>query len=202
MVSSVQPLSRVWLFATSWTATHQASLSITNTRSLPKLMSIESVMPSSVVPFSSRLQSFPASGFFQMSQLLVSGGQRIGALASASVLAVNVQNSFPLGWTGWISLQSKGLVKSLLQHRSSKAPILHCSAFFIVQLSHPYMTLCSLILITVGLIPEMQQQALQSPPRTGRPTPAPHRVGRGHACPVFRCPALDRNAVLLKADER
>ena len=64
---------------------------------------------SSVVPFSSCLWSFPASGSFPMSQLFTSGGQSIGASASASVLPVNIQNWFPLGWTGWISLQSKGL---------------------------------------------------------------------------------------------
>ena len=64
---------------------------------------------SSVVPFSSCPQSFPASGSFPMSQLFASGGQSIGASASASVLPMNIQNWFPLGWTGWISLQSKGL---------------------------------------------------------------------------------------------
>jgi len=63
---------------------------------------------SSVVPFSSCLQSLPASGSFPMSQLFASGGQRIGVLASASVLAMNIQDWFPLGWTCWISLQSKG----------------------------------------------------------------------------------------------
>ena len=74
---------------------------------------IESVMPStissSVVPFSSRLQSFPASGSFQMSQFFASGGQSIGVSPSQSVLLVNIQNWSLLGWTGWISLQSKGL---------------------------------------------------------------------------------------------
>ena len=64
---------------------------------------------SSVVPFSSLLQSFPVSGSFQMSQFLASGGQGIGISASASVLPMNIQDWFPLGWTGWISLQSKGL---------------------------------------------------------------------------------------------
>ena len=64
---------------------------------------------SSVIPFSSCLQSFPTSGFFQMSQLFASGGQNIGVLASTSVLPMNTQDWFPLGWIGWISLQSKGL---------------------------------------------------------------------------------------------
>ena len=64
---------------------------------------------SSVIPFSSHLQSFPASGSFPMSQFFASGGQSIGVSASASVLPMNIQDWFPLGWTGWISLQSKGL---------------------------------------------------------------------------------------------
>ena len=94
---------------------------------------------SSALLFSSCLQSFPASGSFPMSQFFTSGGQSIGVSALASVLPMNIQDWFPLEWIGWISLQSKGL-KSLLQHHSSKASILWCSAFFIVQLSHPYMT--------------------------------------------------------------
>ena len=72
---------------------------------------------STVVPFSSCLQSFPAPGTFQMSQFFTLGGQSIGVSASASVLPMNIQDWFPLGWTGWISLLSKGL-KSLLQHHS------------------------------------------------------------------------------------
>ena len=94
---------------------------------------------SSVVPFSSHLLSFPASGSFLMCQLFTSGGQSIGVSASASVLPMNIQDWFPLGWTGWISLQSKGL-KSLLQHHSSKASILRRSVFFTAQLSQSYMT--------------------------------------------------------------
>ena len=69
-------------------------------------------IPSSVVPFSSCLQSFPASRSFQMSQFFASGGQSIGVTASASVLPLNIQDWFPLGWTGWISLQSKGLSRA------------------------------------------------------------------------------------------
>ena len=103
---------------------------------------------SSVIPFSSCLQSFPASWSFPMSQLFASGGQRIGVSASTSVLPMNIQDWFPLGRTGWISLQSKGLSKSLLQYHSSKIPILRCSAFFIVQLSHPYMTTGKTIVLT------------------------------------------------------
>ena len=113
LLSSVQSLSCVWLFATPWTTALRASLSITNSRSLLKPMSIESVMPSSHLilccPFSSCPQSLPASGSFQMSQLFTWGGQSTGVSASASVLPVNTQDWSPLGWTGWISLQSKGL---------------------------------------------------------------------------------------------
>ena len=102
---------------------------------------------SSVVPFSSRLQSFPPSGFFPMSQFFTSGGQSNGVSASASVLPMNIQDLFPLEWTVWISLLSKTL-KSLLQHHSSKASVLWHSAFFIVQLSHPYMTTWKTIALT------------------------------------------------------
>ena len=104
---------------------------------------------SSVVPFSSPLQSFPASGSFPVSQLFASGGQSIGVPASASILPMNTQDWSPLGWTGYISLQSKGL-KSLLQHHSSKTSILLCSAFFIVQLSHPYMINGKIVALTRG----------------------------------------------------
>ena len=94
----------------------------------------------SVVPFSSRLQSFPASGSFQMSQFFTSNGQITGDSVSASILSMNIQGWFPLGLTGLISLQSKGTLKRLLQHHSLKASILRPSSFFMVQLSHPYMT--------------------------------------------------------------
>ena len=109
---SVQLLSCVWLFATPWTTAHQVSLSITSSWSLLKLMSIESVMTSNhliLVPFclSFSSQSFPASGSFPMSQFFTSGGQSTGVSASTSVLPMNIQDWFPLGWTGWISLQSR-----------------------------------------------------------------------------------------------
>ena len=92
---------------------------------------------SSVVPFSSCPQSLLASESFPMSQLFAWGGQSIWISASASVLPKKSQGWSPSEWTGWISLQSKGL-KSLLQHHSSKASVLRCSAFFTVQLLHPY----------------------------------------------------------------
>ena len=103
---------------------------------------------SSVVPFSFCLQSFSASGSFPVSQFFPSGGQSIGASASASVLAMDIQDWFPLGWTGWISLQFQGTLKNLLQQHSSKAPILWHSAFFIAWLSHPYMTTGKTIALT------------------------------------------------------
>ena len=96
LLSSVQSLSRVWLFATPWTIALQASLSITNSWSLFKLMSIESVghptISSSVVPFSSCLQSFPTSGSFPMNQFFASGGQRVGISASASGVPMYIQD--------------------------------------------------------------------------------------------------------------
>ena len=106
--------------ATPWTAAHQASLSIISSFSLTKLMSIESVMPSnhsfSVVPFSFHLQCFPASGSVPMSQYFASGGQSTEVSASASVLPTNIKDWFPLGWTGLIFLQSKGLSRVFSNH--------------------------------------------------------------------------------------
>ena len=108
---SVQWFSHVQFFVTPWTAARQAFLSITNSPSLLKFMSIESVMPSnyssSAVPSSSCLQSFSASGSFSTSQFFPSGGQSSRVSALASVLPVNIQDWFPLGLTGLISLQSK-----------------------------------------------------------------------------------------------
>ena len=95
---------------------------------------------SSVIPFSSHLQSFPASGSFQMSQFFASGDQSTGASASASVFPMNIQDWFPLGVTGWIFLLSKRLSR-FLQYHSSKASILWHSALYTVQLTHPYMTM-------------------------------------------------------------
>ena len=83
---------------------------------------------------------FPSIRDFSVGQFFISGGQSIGVSASTSVIPMNIQELFPLGWTGLISLESKGLSR-VLQHHSSKSSILWCSAFFIVQLSHPYMTI-------------------------------------------------------------
>ena len=96
------------------------------------------MISSSIIPFSSHFQSFPASRSFQMSQFFTSGSQSIGVSASASVLPMNIQCQFPLGLTDLLAVQ--GTLKSLLQHHSSKVSVLWHSAFFIVQLTHPYMT--------------------------------------------------------------
>ena len=94
---------------------------------------------SSVIPLSSHLQSFPASGSFLMSQFFTSGGQSIRASASTSVLPINIQDWFPLGWTGLISLQSKGLSRVFSNNTVQKHQFLALS-LFMVQLSHPYTT--------------------------------------------------------------
>ena len=108
-ISSVQSLSCVWLSMIPWTAACQAFLSITNSQSLLKLMSIESVMPSNHLilcyPLLLPPSIIPSIRVFSMSQFFASCGQSIGVSASASVLPMNI----PLGWTGWISLLSKGL---------------------------------------------------------------------------------------------
>ena len=120
-------------FKTPWTEVLQASLSITNSQSLVRLMSIELVLPFNHLilycPLLLCPQSFPASGSFQMSQLFTSGGQNTGVSASKSVLSMNTQDWSPLGWTGWISLQSKGLSRVFSNITVQK------HQFFIIQLS-------------------------------------------------------------------
>ena len=109
----VQLLRCVWLFVILWTTTCHVSLSFTISRRLFKFVSIEAVMLSNHLilchPLLLFLQSFPASRSFPMNSLFTSGDQSIGALVSASVLPMNIQVWFPLGWNGWISLQSKRL---------------------------------------------------------------------------------------------
>ena len=126
------------------TAARQASLSITNSRSLPKLMYSELVMPSNPLTLCCHLfllpSIFPSIRVFQINQLFSSGDQSIGVSASASVLSMNTQDWSPLGWTGWNSFQSKGLSRVFSNTTVQKHLFFWCSAFFIVQLSHPYMT--------------------------------------------------------------
>ena len=111
----IQRMRQFRLFLTPWTAARQARLPCpspppgTCSNSCPLNWWCHPAISSSVIPFSSRLQSFPASGSFPVSQFLVSGGQSTGASASASALPKNIQDWFPLGFTGWISLQSKEL---------------------------------------------------------------------------------------------
>ena len=146
--SSVQSLSPVQLFATPWTSPHQIFLSITNSWSLLKLMSIKLVMPSNHLilccPLLLLPSIFPSIGSFLMSQCFSSGGQSTGVSVSASVLPKNIQDWFPLlikPWTARFDLFAvQGTLKSLFPHHSSKASILWHSAFFMVQLSHPHMT--------------------------------------------------------------
>ena len=126
VVLVVQSLSHVQLFVTSWTAAHQASLSFTVSWSLlnscPLSWWCHPTISSSVALFSLHPQSFPASGFFPMSQYFASGGQSIVASASASIFPVNIQGWFPLGLTGSVSLQSKGL--SRVFSSTTKASVL------------------------------------------------------------------------------
>ena len=143
----VQSLSHVQIFATQQTAAHQAFLSFTipriSSNSCPLNRWCHPTMSSSVIPFSSCLQSFPSSGSFPVSHLFVSGGQSIEATALASVLLMNIQGWFPL-LTGLISLLSRGLKES------SPAPHLKASIFWhSVQLSHPYTTTGKTIALTI-----------------------------------------------------
>ena len=127
-LSSVQSLSRVRLFATPWTTACQASLSIYSD-SCPSSRWCHPAISSSVVPFSSCPQSLPASGSFPTSQLFAWGGQSSGVSALASVLPMNTQDWSPSEWTGWISLQSKGLSRVFSNTTVQKHP------FFGAQLS-------------------------------------------------------------------
>ena len=146
----MQPLSHVQLFATPWTTACQAFLAITDSQNLLKLMSNDLVMPSNhlILCHPLLLPSILPSIRVISSQFFTSGGQSIGVSASASVFPLNSQNLFPFGLTGLISFQSKG-PSSLLQHHSLKASVLWCSAFFMVQLSHSFMTTRKTIALTI-----------------------------------------------------
>ena len=120
--SSVQLLSQVQIFATPWLQHARPPCTSPTPRacsnSCPSSQWCHPTISSSIIPFSSCLQSFPASRSFPMSQLFTSGGQSIGVSASTSVLLRNTQDWFPLGWTGWISLQPKGLSRIFSRGRS------------------------------------------------------------------------------------
>ena len=142
--SSVQLLSLVWLFLIPWTAAHQASLSITNSRNLLKLTSTESVMPSSRLilcrPLLFPQSVFPSIRVFSNESVLCIRWSKYWSF-SFSISPSNEYSgliSFRMDWLNILAVQ--GTHKSLLQHHSSKASILQCSAFSVVHLSHPYMT--------------------------------------------------------------
>ena len=150
--SSVQSLSRVWLFVTPRTAARQASLSITNSRSLLKFTSIESVMPSNHLilchPLLLLPSVFPSIRVFSNESNLCMRWPKYWSF-SFSISASNDYSgliSFRMDYLGLLAVQ--GILKSLLQHHSSKASILRCSAFVTVQLSHPYLTTGKTIALT------------------------------------------------------
>ena len=132
-------LSHVWLFAIPWTEASQGSLSIKNSRGLPKLVSIESVMPSNFFfcrPF--LLPSiFPSIRVFSNESALRIRWPKHWSFSFSMSPSNDIQDWFPIGWTGWIALQSKGLPRVF---RNTTVQKHQCSAFFIVQLSHPSMT--------------------------------------------------------------
>ena len=140
------------LFVTPWTAATQASLCITNSWSLLNFMSIKSVMPSNHLILCHPLllpSVFPSIRVFSNGSVLLIRWPSIGVLASASVLPMNIQScliSFRIDWLDLLAVQ--GILKSLLQHHSSKGSILQCSAFCRVQFSHPYMTTGKIITLT------------------------------------------------------
>ena len=149
---SVQLLSCVRLFATPWTAAHQASLPITNSQSLPKSMSIESVMPSNHLilcrPFLLPPSIFSIIRVFSNESALCIRWPKYWSF-SFNISPSNEHPgliSFRMDWLDLLAAQ--GTLKSLLQHHSSKASILRRSAFFVVQLSHPYMTTRKTIALT------------------------------------------------------
>ena len=149
---SIQSLSCVWLFATPWTAAHQASLSITNSRSLPKFMSIESVMLSNHLilchPLLLLPSIFPSIRVFSNESALPIRWPKYWSFSS-NISPSNEHPgfiSFRMDWLDLLAVQ--GTLKSLLQNHSSKASIPRCSAFFTVQLSHPYMTTGKTIALT------------------------------------------------------
>ena len=148
----VQLLSHIRLFATLWTAVHQASLSFTISWSFFKLMCIESVVPSNYLILCQPLllpSIFPSIRSFPMSRFLASGGQSIGA--STSVFPMNIQGWFPSGLTlGFDLLAVQGTLKSLFQQHCFKASV--ASAFFMIQISHLYMTTGKTIALTLWII--------------------------------------------------
>ena len=149
----VRSLSHFWLFATSWTAAHQASLSFTISWSLLKLMSVESVMPSNHLVLCHLLLLLPSvflsfRVFFSEPDLCLRWPKYWSF--SFNISPSNEYSgliSFRMDWLDLLAVQ--GTLKSLLQHHSSKASILQCSVFFMIQPSHPYMTTGKTIALTI-----------------------------------------------------
>ena len=152
LFSSVQLHCRVWLFATPWIAALQASLSITNSRSSPRLTSIESVMPSSHLILGRPLLLLPPIPpnirVFSNDSTLLMRWPKYWSFSFSIIPSKEIPGliSFRMDWVDLLGVQ--GTLKSLLQHHSSKASILRHSAFFTVQLSHPYMTTGKTIALT------------------------------------------------------
>ena len=151
-LSSVQSLSHVQLFATPWITAHQASLSITNSRSSLRLMSIESVMPSSHLILCHSLLLLPtippSIRVFSNESTLSMRWPKYWSFSFSIISSKEIPGliSFRMNWLDLLAV--RGTLKSLFQHHSSKASILWCSAFFTVQLSHPYMTTGKTIALT------------------------------------------------------
>jgi len=159
--SSVQLLSRVRLFATQWTAAHQASLSITNSQSLLKLMSVESMMPSNHLILCHPLlppSILPSIRVFSNNSALHMRWPKY--LSFSFCISPSSEHpgliSFRMDWLDLLAVQ--GTLKGLLEHHSSKASILPCSAFFIVQFSHPYMTTGKTIAMTKQTCIQISQE--------------------------------------------
>ena len=153
LVHSVQSLRHIQIFETPWSAAHQASLPITNSQSLLKLMSIESVMPSNHLilcrPLLLPPSIFPSIRVFSNESVLCIRWPKYRSFSFSISPSSEYSGltSFKIDWFDLLAVQ--GTLKSLLQHHNSKVSILQCSAFFIVQLSHPYMTTGKTIALTI-----------------------------------------------------
>ena len=153
LVHSVQSLRHIQIFETPWSAAHQASLPITNSQSLLKLMSIESVMPSNHLilcrPLLLPPSIFPSIRVFSNESVLCIRWPKYRSFSFSISPSSEYSGltSFKIDWFDLLAVQ--GTLESLLQHHNSKVSILQCSAFFIVQLSHPYMTTGKTIALTI-----------------------------------------------------
>ena len=159
---SVQSLSHVRLFVSPWTTASQAFLSIINSQKLPKLMSIELMMTSYPLSFPSppALNLSQHQGLFKWFSCSHQVAKVLRVSASTSVFPVNTQDWIPLGWTCWISLESTGLSRVFSNTKVEEHQFLYHSAFFIVQLSHPYMITGKTITFTAAAAAKLLQSCL------------------------------------------